>query len=86
MAMCPTARNFFVWQTIFSQESKKISRKNCAAQAEKGPLLGHVDMFQTRPKLFSPGDCAKAKASWLHSIKTGKNGYIEDIGSEPAQA
>ena len=49
MAMCPAARDLFVWQTIFPQESWRISREYCAAQAEKEPSFGHVDIFQTRP-------------------------------------
>ena len=38
------------WQAIFLQESWWISRKNCAVQGAKDPLIGHVDMFQTSPK------------------------------------
>ena len=37
-------------QAIFSQESWRISRKNCAVQGAKDPLIGHVDIFQTSPK------------------------------------
>ena len=39
-----------LWQAIFSQESWRISRKNCAVQGTKAPPVGHVDMFQTSPK------------------------------------
>ena len=39
------------WQAIFSQESWRISRKNCAVQGAKDPLIGYVDIFQTSPSL-----------------------------------
>ena len=35
---------------FFSQESWRISRKNCAVQGTKDPPVGHVDMFQTSPR------------------------------------
>ena len=38
------------WQAIFSQESWRIARKNCAVQGAKDPLIGHVANFQTSPK------------------------------------
>ena len=48
--MCPAARDFGCWQAIFSRESGRISKKNCAVQRSKGPPIGLVDMFQTGPK------------------------------------
>ena len=48
--MCPAARDYGCWQAIFSRESGRISRKNCAVQRSKGPPIGPVDMFQTGPK------------------------------------
>ena len=50
--MRPAAMDFGRWQAIFSQESWRISRKNCAVQGAKAPPVGHVDMFQTSPSQF----------------------------------
>ena len=40
------------WQAIFSQESWRIARKNCAVQGAKDPPVGHVGIFQTSPKPY----------------------------------
>ena len=37
------------WQAIFSQESWRISKKNCTVQRAKGPPVGYVDIFPTSP-------------------------------------
>ena len=48
--MCPAARGFGPLASNFSQESWRISRKNCAVQGAKDPPVVHVDIFQTSPK------------------------------------
>ena len=59
------------WQAIFSQESWRISRKNCAVQGAKNPPVGHVDMFQASPSLG--GRAAGSKpAGWRTSVWQGR--------------
>ena len=50
--MCPAAMDFFVGQADFSQESWADFKENRGGTAEKAPPFGHVDSFQTRPKLI----------------------------------
>ena len=72
------------WQAIFSQESWRISRKNCAVQGAKDPPVGHVAMFQTSPNLLNRNFYAeKPNQKWVTDVTEfsvfGQKMYLSPI-------
>ena len=72
------------WQAIFSQESWRISRKNCAVQGAKAPPVGHVDIFQTSPNLLNRNFYAeKPNQKWVTDVTEfsvfGQKMYLSPI-------
>ena len=50
MEICPTARDFFARQGDLTQQYFVYCKENQRSMAEKDPLFGLVDIFQTGPK------------------------------------
>ena len=72
------------WQAIFSQESWRIARKNCAVQGAKDPPVGHVAMFQTSPNLLNRNFYAeKPNQKWVTDVTEfsvfGQKMYLSPI-------